>query len=79
MATVSEIVERAFKFIENPDWEFHEALKLYLAPEIAPKLDMHPDDHRAIGTRINENGEIEQQLICIYKNCPEHPTKTSDH
>ncbi len=39
MATVSEIVERALKFIDNPDWEYHEALKLYFASELAPKLE----------------------------------------
>lgn len=32
-----------------------------------------PDDHRATTHKIDENGNIVQKLVCIYKDCPMHP------
>lgn len=39
MTTVLEIVERALKSINDLDWEFHEALAMKLAAEIAPRYE----------------------------------------
>jgi hypothetical protein len=36
--TNQEIVERALKFIHNPNWEYEEALILHIATQLAKPL-----------------------------------------
>lgn len=39
-----EIVERAMKFIHDPDWEFHECVALYLASQLAQEHPTNKSD-----------------------------------